>query len=69
MEDLDLVGKILLVVVCANIALMAVFEILGKVKDLTLSDTDNKIHAFLGKLLKALQSLIDWVSANRQHKP
>lgn len=64
----ELVAKILLVVIGVNIGLSALQAALEKVKDHTGTEIDNKAHAILSTVLGYVQKIVDFISANRQHK-
>jgi len=73
MELLDLVkpellAKIALVVVAVNALLSALSMILEKLAPITQTPKDDQILALLQKWLPKLKSVVDFVSANREHK-
>lgn len=63
-----LVSFVVLVAMCLNIALSALSSILEKVKGLTESKLDDKAAEIVMTIINILQKLIDFASANRQHK-
>ena len=68
MENGGLIATVLLVLICANILLSAVYEILGKIKDKTDAEWDNKAYAALGKVIEYLLKVIDFLQGNVKHK-
>lgn len=63
-----LMATVALVVVCLNILLTSVKVVLEKVKDLTPTDVDNKAYDALSKVMGVLSLIVDWASANKEHK-
>ena len=63
-----LMATVGLTVLCLNIFLTAVKTVLDKVKDKTESKADNKLFDLVTKLLVVLSVIVDWTSANREHK-
>lgn len=61
-------ATVVLVVVCLNVLLTAVKVVLDKIKDLTPSDVDNKLAEVIGGFVGMLSKIVDWVSANKEHK-
>lgn len=66
--DGGMVGMVVMVAVCLNMALSAASKILDLIKDKTASSVDNKIADILHKVLSVLQKLIDFIGMNRAHK-
>lgn len=64
-----LVAKVLAVLALVNVVLMAADAGLEKIKDLTASDLDNKIYAYVHKAASLLQTVIQFISANRPNTP
>lgn len=62
-----LLAMIVMVAISLNLVLSGISHALEVFKDKTVTDTDNKVHAFIGKVLTVLQKVIDWGSGNRQH--
>ena len=61
-------AAVLLIAVCFNAILSALSIILGKIKDLTATDADNKAYEFIGGLISGLQKIVDFLGANISHK-
>lgn len=61
-------GEILMWVIALNLGLSGISKALEKVKDKTKTDLDNRAYATLYKIVSKLQKLIDFASANIQHK-
>ena len=59
---------ILLIMVCVNMGLGALQKILEKVKDITATETDNKIYGYVSTAVAWISKFLDWVGANRVHK-
>lgn len=59
---------ILACVLALNALLMGIYSALGMIKDLTPSDTDNKIWSALGWVLGFLQKIIDIIAGNKAHE-
>lgn len=63
-----LIATIVLVVIALNAILMGFQSILEVVMKFTPKwETDNKIHAFIGKILIWTHKLVDWLGGNRKH--
>lgn len=62
-------AEVLLVLICFNVAVSAIYQILEKIKDKTATDVDNKVYEFIGKYAGWLQKVIDYISANLPKKP
>jgi hypothetical protein len=62
-EKLLLIG---IVVAGVNSLAVVLYELLGKLKDLTDSDLDNKLYSFLGKFLPLLQKIVGLIGAIRK---
>lgn len=60
--------NILLGIVCVNIALSAAKQVLEVIKDKTATDGDNKAYDLVSKISGYVSKIIDWVTANTQHK-
>jgi len=58
---------LILLLVCFNIAMTAVYKILEQIKDKTKTDADNKVYAIIGVVIPWLQKAIDFVTGNPQH--
>lgn len=54
--------------VCVNVGLSAVVTICDKIKAYTKSQVDDRIADVGGKVVGAIQKLIDFVQGNIQHK-
>lgn len=67
-ELLDKWPLILAVVISVNLALSGAYAALGKIKDLTETNVDNKIWEFLGKIVDVLQKIIEFASGNPKNK-
>lgn len=68
MEDqMTLMAKVALTVVCVNIALSAAKQILEKIKDRTSTDLDNRAHAIVSRVTEVTSKVVDWLSANTPH--
>jgi len=71
MEDvlnLPLVASIVAVVIGVLAFLSGLSLFLGKIKDLTKTDVDNKVFAGLQLVIPPLQKVVDFLSANVPHK-
>lgn len=55
-------------VIAVNAILSGIKVALDAIKDLTKSEADNKASAILGSILGFLGKIVDWLSANVQHK-
>lgn len=62
------VAQVLSIVVIVNVCLTAIRSVLDAIKDKTKSDVDNKIASWLSVGLGWVSTLIDWLSANKEHK-
>lgn len=58
---------VIMVAICLNVLLTALSSVLDKIKDLTPSETDNKIANVVKSILGVLQNIIDIISANKKH--
>ena len=61
------VVKLLPALVIALAILSGASYTLEKIKDLTATQTDNKIAAVVSKIVALLQKVVDFLSANRAH--
>lgn len=61
------VVKLLPALVIALAVLSGASYTLEKIKDLTETQTDNKIAAVVSKVVALLQKVVDFLSANRAH--
>ncbi len=59
--------SVVLIAICLNAGLSAVGLILDKIKDLTPGDADNKAADFVKKAIGAVQTIVDFLSANNKH--
>lgn len=66
--DGGLVGIIVMVAICLNIALGAASKILEKFKDMTETKVDNTIYKWVNMISKFLHKLVDFVGMNPEHK-
>lgn len=55
-------------VVACNLALSGLKMGLEKIKDVTASQVDNKLYAAVSKVVAVLDKIVDWASANVDHK-
>lgn len=55
-------------VIAVNALLSGLKVAVDAIKDLTQSELDNKVSAFLGSFLGILGKIVDWASANVKHK-
>lgn len=62
-----LLPAVLILVLAMNAFLTGLKSALEYVKDKTVTDADNKVHATLAKVLGFLTSLIDVLTANKPH--
>lgn len=62
-----LVGFIVMCAIALNVLLSGISKALEVIMDKTKTETDNKIHAGLTKVLAILQKIVDWGSGNRPH--
>ena len=65
-ENIPYIGTIVIVIACLNILITAVHGILGKIKDATATDADDKAHTIFGKIVGYMQVVTGWLSANTQ---
>jgi len=66
--DSAMLQVVITLVICLNVLLAAVKTVLEKVKDMTKTDADNKAYAVVAKVAAMLSKVVDWVSANIEHK-
>lgn len=66
--DAGLFVKILAWVVAVNLLLGGVSAFLGKIKDMTKTDADNKLYDILSKVSGGLQKVVDFASNNTKPK-
>jgi len=62
------IGSMVAVLVAFNLMLSGLSKLLDLVKDKTPTQIDNKLAAAVSKAVSFLQSAIDWLGANREHK-
>lgn len=60
--------NVILIVVAVNILLSASGKVLDMIKDKTSSDVDNKAAEIVSKVTGFLGKVVDFISANREHK-
>lgn len=68
LDQIGAVGNIVAIVIAVNIALSGIGKALDSVKHLTKSDVDDKAAGLLLSVTGFLGKLVDWFSANREHK-
>jgi hypothetical protein len=68
MEENTVIYQILLYVLAVNVLLTGIYNALEYIKDKTKTEVDNKLYAFLGKVITIVQKLIDAVGFNPKHK-
>jgi hypothetical protein len=65
---MDWQEKAVLIFLMLSVGLSALGKMLDLIKDKTSSAKDNKAAELLNKLAGWMQKIVDWLSANRQHK-
>lgn len=68
MPDASLFVKILAWVVAVNLILGGIAAALGKVKDMTATQADNKAYEWISKITGLLQKVVDFAAANTRPK-
>lgn len=63
-----IVATVVTVMVALNFVLSGLKSGLDKIKTMTKTTVDDKASDFLGKILAVLGKIIDWASANVEHK-
>ena len=64
----ELLVKVIGVVVVFNAVVSGLVLFLEKVAPVTKSEADNKVLAVVQKLVKPVQAVLDFISANVKHK-
>lgn len=65
----DLIMVVVMTVICTNVLLTAVKKLLGRFKDKTASDLDNKAYAFISGLLGYVDKALEFATANSNALP
>lgn len=63
-----IIATIVVVALAFNAFLSGVSLALEKIKDKTATDKDNKAYEFIGKILNITKWVVDFLSANNEHK-
>ena len=66
--EMNLMAKIMFVLIGMNLLMSSLGKMLDHAKSATALDKHGKASALIAQLVSWMQSLIDWLQGNRQHK-